>query len=406
MKKCLLFVLIVLLGLPLAAAAAGISGDCSNCHTMHNSQEGNFMVEAFSDTGELAKSAQLNQNLLRYDCLACHARGGEDNIFPGFGVTQTQIPQVYHTNADDLAGGNFAYISGTKGSGASDRKGHNVRDLFDNGDTNSASATYARPPGFPDYGGHRNNDPFGADFSNFTCAGAAGCHGTRNQVLDNGDKRVGIAAVTGAHHLSTDGLKNPNQMTSGDHNPTALAGGYRFIPGLKGAGNVEDRWQNASASSHNEYFGADVPLDLENVSCQACHVGGNPKTTSSAIQVPNQSMSGFCSTCHGDFHSAGDQGTSGAFLRHPSDFVIPDEREYAAYQDYNITAPVARPDLLTIGDINKVRPGTDMVMCLSCHVAHASDYEGMLRFDYATMTAGSLGPEDDRNGCLACHTNK
>ncbi len=47
--------------------------------------------------------------------------------------------------------------------------------------------------------------------------------------------------------------------------------------------------------------------------------------------------------------------------------------------------------------------GHDLVMCLSCHVAHGSDNAGMLRFDYADMVAGG---GTNTTGCFACHTTK
>ena len=99
-----------------------------------------------------------------------------------------------------------------------------------------------------------------------------------------------------------------------------------------------------------------------------------------------------------------DNGVSGAFLRHPSDYVIPNGTEYAAYTAYDLSAPVARPTLATASS-GTVTPGTDMVMCLSCHVAHGSDQDYLLRFDYSTMTAGS-GSDATTGGCLACHTTK
>jgi predicted CXXCH cytochrome family protein len=135
-------------------------------------------------------------------------------------------------------------------------------------------------------------------------------------------------------------------------------------------------------------------------------------TFDSTLKAPNQSMSGFCSSCHGNFHSSATEngnagryeynGTSGAFLRHPSDYVIPDSSEYAAYTVYNTSAPVARPDLAT-AVAGTVTPGVDMVMCLSCHQAHATPYDGMLRFDYEAIVAGTTTAKD---GCLACHTTK
>jgi len=129
----------------------------------------------------------------------------------------------------------------------------------------------------------------------------------------------------------------------------------------------------------------------------------------------NNSMSGFCSSCHGYFHSSGggdyvNNGVSGAFLRHPSDYIIPESGEYAAYDVYDPTAPVARNLAgITAGPSDVVAGGTDMVGCLSCHVAHGSANDYLLRFDYATMTAGGyadIATAQGAGGCLACHTEK
>jgi predicted CXXCH cytochrome family protein len=87
-----------------------------------------------------------------------------------------------------------------------------------------------------------------------------------------------------------------------------------------------------------------------------------------------------------------------------SDYALPSKTEYAAYTLYDPNAPIARTNL-TVADNSVVAPGsgTDVVACLSCHVAHGSDYAGMLRFDYATMIAGS---GENGTGCFVCHTTK
>ena len=75
-----------------------------------------------------------------------------------------------------------------------------------------------------------------------------------------------------------------------------------------------------------------------------------------------------------------------------------------AYTVYDPTAPVARTNL-TMADNSVVTPGggTDLVACLSCHAAHGSANEGMLRFDYADMIAGGGA---NTTGCFACHSTK
>jgi len=245
-----------------------------------------------------------------------------------------------------------------------------------------------------------------------------------------GTRRTGIAAISGAHHNSTDGAKtsdgyNTHAVDGSDpaiHDGATVAAGYRFIPGLKGYGNEAARWQNVDSASHNEYYGDAAGESVGDAAgCGTCHIqdnvnggDGSRAALGSTLRVPNNSMSGFCATCHGVFHSMGSEnGTSGAFLRHPSDWVIPNSGEYAAYTSYDITAPVARTSVLS-GASATVAPGTDLVMCLSCHEAHATPYDYMLRFNYTydgtgTMKAGAYidqATAQAEGGCLACHTTK
>jgi nitrate/TMAO reductase-like tetraheme cytochrome c subunit len=404
-----------------APSIAGIQGECSDCHTMHNSYSGE-PVAVQGVGGETQVGA--NQNLLKMDCVACHA---QDTEGPNIVVLEggSSVPQVYHGDTRDLAGGNFRHIA----DGAN-RKGHNVIDIFGVGDTENADS-FGSPPGMHNEAVHGQFfSPAGGTFANFTCAGSVGCHGTRNQAgatLDtkgntdpSDDEYVltarlsGIAAISGAHHNSYDGKKEPpaSVMSAGLHSGANVAASYRFILGLKGTGNVTARWQNLDSSSHNEYFSSVTPLE-STTTCEICHVEGGIKIaeqlfTEGKIRLPNQAMGEFCITCHGNFHSVGqasvlgNNGASGAFLRHPSDYVIPNRGEYADYTEYAITAPVARPTLYDAASTN-VAPGTDMVMCLSCHHAHASEHDGMLRFNYAAIVAGNT---TGNVGCLACHTTK
>jgi hypothetical protein len=455
-KRSMLLAGAAMLAMPAAAmAAGGITGHCADCHTMHNSEQG-AVVAKVGLAGTFTGTP--NQNLLKFDCIACHAQGATTNEKIVTLTGLSQVPQVYHTDpSGDLAGGNFAYISGTKtslqeDSPFGDRKGHNVIDLL------PVDADNVWAPG--------DIRTKHAMASRLTCAGVQGCHGTRaqnlygtgttaNYTLGTAAPRDGIAAISGAHHANYDGAKEPVQIEKGvnsEHDGSHVAASYRFLRGLKGYGNTTDRWQNLSATSHNEYFGVAggtgdyVNGDPTISGCNTCHVTGSTGArheADSTLRIPNQSMSGLCSTCHGVFHSSGtandivayngygpaafctdengnevapeldysnchgtgeNNGVSGAFLRHPSDFILPDAdyKEYLAYTAYELTAPVARDTVRTAAS-SLVEAGKDMVMCLSCHQAHATPYDAMLRFDYNVMVAGGgeLG-----QGCLACHTTK
>jgi predicted CXXCH cytochrome family protein len=415
---------------------------------MHASEEGLGAVML----GDGTMTRTPIQNLLKMDCIACHANnptaGQKKMTLPGGSV----VPQVMHGDSTgDLAAGNFRYIAEF-----GNRKGHNVTDLVD------AETDMSSPPGFRHVDAEIGAGGF--DVEKFTCAGSMGCHGYRGQVVNSTtiqcdflgyntayypdlvactaeelassgvttyNFRVGMSALSGfdgfpatsfksgAHHQSYDGLKNDG--FNPNYYDAPLANSYRFILMLRGYGNEIDRWENKDKDSHNEYIGGYDNTALGDIikstdfgttsSCGRCHIGQN--TVDSRVATPGATMSGFCVTCHGTFHSSGvTNGASGAFLRHPSDYVIPSEGEYANYNVYDVSAPVARPQstfVLGMTQSAVVTPGQDLVMCLSCHMAHASPYDFMLRFDYQKMTAGFYDSGTDAQGvggCLACHSEK
>jgi hypothetical protein len=431
----------------IAFASGGLVGDCYDCHTMHNSEGGLPVVDA--------GGAEGLPNLLRHDCIQCHANDPTGGTKLWTMAGGSVVPQVAHGGgADDLAGGNFTNAMGA----GNDRKGHNVIDLNPADGSNAGdpldTAEYGAPPGTAPaahYHGYSRSVftvNFATPFDAFTCAGARGCHGTRSQILEGStgdwdgntatantfelaERRTGIAAVSGAHHASYDGAKDATNYPEDEtayHDGQKVADGYRFIPGLKGYGNETTRWENVSASEHNEYYGNNsgtFGLAPEPTSgCGICHVQGHAggvnsrAAFNSTLRVPGNSMSGFCATCHGKFHSSGaggdyvENGVSGAFLRHPSDYVIPVTTEYGGYDTYDLSAPVARPTLYTAASDVVNQSGTvaeDMVMCLSCHEAHGTEYDYILRFDYTAMTAGGyadIPTATAEGGCLACHTTK
>jgi predicted CXXCH cytochrome family protein len=394
MKNKLLVMLAaaMFLALPMTALAK-INGECADCHTMHNSKAGAPMAQMSDGSGPSLTPFPV---LLISDCVGCHASGGADAIADFNG---SPVPQVFHTAANDLAGGNFAYIDGTKGAGADDRKGHNVVDIL------SADATLTGPPGMGRGATMTSMHTGSAAVPNtsFTCAGNDGCHGVRNRLAGqnvdgNGTnvKLQGLAAMTGAHHYNVDGQIDGTIAGADASDP---ASSYRFLNGAYGTEDAD--WQNTvSASDHNDYYGTNGSPFTG--SCTNCHAVGTSSSLTAVMTTPSHSISGYCATCHGTFHA--DTDASGSFVRHPTDYALPNKTEYAAYTAYDPTAPIARTNL-TVADNSVVTPGggTDVVACLSCHVAHGSDNAGMLRFDYATMIAGG---GENTTGCFVCHTTK
>ena len=363
---------VFLIAIPLVGVLVGtpeksypkIQGVCSNCHTMHNSQDGAPM--------NFDNSATPNEGLTRGTCYGCHAQGGSTaTVMMG----PDKVPQVMHGGANHLAGGNFGYITGVAGSGAADNKGHNIAALTGTDDTLHG------PPGFI-------HSDYWVNTETLSCASfRAGCHGVRRAT----QSIVPIIGIAGSHHENESGQLNA---------PTWPYDSYRFLNRVKGLESSD--WQeNATAANHNEYSATSSPLQLE--CATRCH------TTAGMVISRSGTISGFCATCHSQFHTLtntegfegiGDSITS-PFLRHPTDVSLPATGEYAAYTEYNLDAPVGR---LTVpaASSSVVTPGSDAVTCLSCHVAHASDYPDMLRWDYTTMIADGGGS----GGCFICHSTK
>ncbi|MDW7772474.1 MAG: cytochrome c3 family protein [Desulfobulbaceae bacterium] len=351
-------------------APARIQGSCSDCHTMHNSQDDDVMT--FDEPAP-------RENLLRGDCLGCHAM---DIGTPTYDLTTDKIPQVHHTGGIDLAAGNFRHIT-TSGN---QNRGHNIIDL------NGAETTLLYPPGLTAVSQHTNfwNNHIVSCVSR---EDTAGCHGLRQRIntLPEG--------ITGAHHNNTDGQLDQATVTGNS---------YRFLLGVKGYEDPD--WElTTGPGDHNEYYGRTTPIQL---GCGGAGSGNtNCHSSGGALVPPDGTMSQFCASCHGNFHTLANGDDVGIgpdavspFLRHPTDLALPTDGEYAAYISYNPEAPVARTAGVPGGPSSSVTPGTDAVMCLSCHRAHASEYPDMLRWDSTTIIAGQGTGNND--GCFVCHTTK
>ncbi|MFH1675144.1 MAG: cytochrome c3 family protein [Pseudomonadota bacterium] len=346
----LLALFLILPGRPVAK----VTGQCANCHTMHNSQNGTDVV-----------SGGPYGTLLVGNCVGCHTGTNTG------GTTDTgATPYVMGTSAptfgtDTLAGGNFWWVENV-----TDAKGHNVVTANDDGVLTSA-------PGV----------------STGSSCGTDSCHDNLNRVPSAESGKNGCQSC----HLNV--MHHANDGTGTKYVDTAAKGWYRFLSGhMGGAGigvkGIEDSgWgygATVGGTNHNEYLG-----------------NAAAKTSSGGFSACGNTTTGFCTGCHGNFHIENDSADgSGNWSRHPSDAVIPNSGEYASIStNYNPNVPVARPAGFTWADgsSSSATPGTDMVMCLSCHVAHGSPYDDLLRWDYSAMNAGG---GDNNTGCFVCHTNK
>lgn len=361
--KCLIALFLILFLFPLPAQAK-VSGPCSNCHTMHNSQDGShmqYLAVGESDTGP--KNA-----LLRGSCLGCHSATDATTYVDsvtGAPIVFNSVEPTYNS-AKGLAAGNFFYMQNP----ANDAMGHNIF-------PSNPESTLTVAPG-----------------KSVGCSGNNSCHiefdsTTGPPFFGLEIKRQGC---TKCHMMGSEPPRNYHHADdSGDVVDSAAQGWYRFLAGHSGAtglgvtGIEDDDWEFETSTDHNEYLG---------ISANKLGAGG--------FQAIGNTMTAYCTGCHGNFHWEDSTAVGvSPWVRHPSDSILPNSGEYSAYTSYDPLVPVARPDLSGYGGTssNTINPGTDFVMCLSCHRAHASPYFKMMRWDYKNWPGGT-------SGCTRCHSYK
>jgi len=274
-------------------------------------------------------------------CVNCHSGPGAETIMELAGL---RVPVVYSlaSTTDELAGGNFHSVSLSGG----DRSGHNVSGIAAEDAKNGFE-----PPGYdremdPSLIGYDRNRPL-------FCAGSNGCHGDRNI-------RDPLEAILGTHHAVDRPLDGKTTAKSYRYlKNTALVNG---VFGLE-----DDDWERTrSATDHNEY---------------------------------SPSINEFCTSCHGDLHGSR-AGSEGVWFRHPTGIPLPKRGEYLGYEIYSTNAPVGRAKVPNAPSA-EVEAGSDIVICLSCHLAHSGHYGSILRWDYDNIFAGK-----GEGGCFICHTSK
>lgn len=341
--------IVILLSL-VVAVQARVTGVCVNCHTMHNSQDG----LAITETGT------PNPALLLADCIGCHTGQNDGSNITPF-VFDTVAPQYKATGSEPdsntLAGGNFYWMASI-----GDSRGHNVFGLA------APDATLSLPPGGD-----------GTFNSQLRCAGSMGCHGRQ-------DISTQIIAMKGTHHY-----KDHSIFQDG----STLARSYRFLDTTQGFEDPDYEF-HPDYQHHNKYYGVDRTTE------------SNPALGTISAQ---------CARCHTYFHNGAESvapsstfGT-GVWIRHPTDFNMgsaTSSNEYRGYNGgsgtgntYSVISPVASADIsTTINSTIYTRTDDSVVMCLSCHRAHGTPYNGMLRWNYKAWPGGGF------NGCAVCHSSK
>ena len=335
---------------------------CSNCHTMHSSQNGQIL------------SSGVNEALLMNDCKGCHTTVSPPSSTPDLPYVIYGSAPTYNFDGskNTLAGGNFYWVSDS--GGASYKTGHNVYGI-------SGSDTTLSPPGFNSSYTDKDGNVLGNNGSwdkQLRCAGAYGCHGKH----DSNSGTNEIKAILGAHHADDSTVDG-----------STVGKSFRFLYGIKGTEDSD--WEyTVSSSDHNGYYAVD-------------RAGGT---------FPDKSSINYlCAECHGDFHSSTSiGGTSSPWLRHPIDYDLNNvsSGEYSGYPKPSYFSSVSSQyqyftDVPLGNDTGSVKStvlqssNDAIILCISCHRAHGSPYKYILRWDYVNWPNGSL-----KNGCFACHSAK
>jgi predicted CXXCH cytochrome family protein len=344
MKK-LNLMMVLALSIMLIIATAGISqaavqGPCSNCHTMHNSQDG---------AANTLDGGPVNDFLTVGSCLGCH----------GDGTLATGAPDVFGAEGVDMcAGGTFDDTQFPDNTYV-----HNVTDITWTGDhVEDLTVTPGLDAG--EAGQLGTVLP-----SNLSCAGVTGCHGDHDAT-----KTTSAEGIKGYHHGST--AYRYCQIGTGAGTP------------IDGIGSPDWEAGGATTTNHNVY-----------------------------VADKDDGISAFCAQCHGDFHNeaatTGDTGGSSPFDRHPTDNLLASATGWDlsrvtidhnanpfAFLRSDITAQGLDYDTLYATTWTGTLDGLARVACVSCHRAHGSPYQDILRFSYATQQAGSTTVS---TGCLGCH---
>ncbi len=367
-KKALLFSIVAVTSVCLVPSFvnAKAEGVCSDCHTMHNSQDGDTMFGDATAYGALTNGG----------CVGCHTGTNDGGNIP-YVMSSTADYGTNGIDGDTLAGGNFRWVSE-----GSDTMGHNVLGIVTGQDPNMPSFA---PPGWNDtFTDERNNAISDDDWATqLNCAGANGCHGDHTATND-------WDAVSGSHHADDSAILG-----------TSVANSFRFLDGILGLEDSDWEFQPNAASEHNQYFGVDKTSDL---------LDGT---------TDKQTISYLCAQCHGNFHSgAGNLGAvdvdavvESPWIRHPTDYDMGNVQakdDYKGYgvegvHTYNLVAPVGSEVVTAVLGTVYNSAGDAIVTCISCHRAHGTPNDDLLRWNYDTCNSGT---DNSLCGCFECHTTK
>jgi len=365
---------------------------CESCHTMHNSYMqgamaglGSSTVGAYGTANPLASK----QYLLRGSdpsstCLNCHesSSAGSFHVSTPLATVNAQASQAPIQMGP---AGDFAWVkvstTGTSTTSTPDRHGHNII-AADFGYVADATNIVAPGSGGTGYAGAQLN-----------CVSCHNPHSNWRRIDENGTLSNGGLPIIGSGSYDTSIVPTAGK--------TAV-GVYRFLGGT-----------GYAPKSYSLFpFTNQVPMAV------APSIYNRSEATSDTAVAYGSGMSLWCVNCHPQMNGVV-YNPGGSGHPHPTDRQIgPYSTYYIAYiktgnltgngvtsGGYSSLVPVERDgDAATITALktiatdtayaaNKISvSGNSEVFCLTCHRAHASGFQSMMRWDMQeamTDTAGN-----------------
>lgn len=400
---------------------------CTDCHTLHNSDGGARIAGNKAQAGATDWAPGPFRELLKKGdwtdmCLSCHKQGYNTSATADLvGVENTgwTAPIVMTVDGVDPAGaslpaGDFYY------SNLDPKKGHNP--AFTKGSL--AAATAKLMAADPTLGSTPPGGTIGdGEWSCHSCHGMhsrfSGSYTAYRQIK----RTVNGILLTGKTTTAAAGVET---YTGAAENTAA---GYEAILS-NSRGDIQGTNYVNVRKDGNPLEGADLLADYGDTN-KNVYRGG---------------FSSFCAACHGDFHGGnGETRTadnantrqSGAWVRHPTNVAMNEVGSKYGIATYKVVVtnaqgtnpnpvgydwkyPLIQPDAdftvkSTVASATDplTAIGASRLACLTCHKAHASQYENMVRWDanaHSFIAAGATDFEGEASngdnpayGCGKCH---
>jgi len=347
------------IGTTASAFHSGGVAECGGCHSMHSPAAGGTYLLVGTDQSSA--------------CLTCHEHAGDTG------------PSSYHisTAPADMPAG-VAPLQRTPGGDFGWLKKlytFTVRGTVNTDD----GATFGHDITAADFGySGRSNNPAGAPGGSFPTNQLAcnSCHDPHGQFRRLSD---GTIAKTGAPIIGSGSYSTSAEPAAGQ-----AVGVYRL---LAGAGYTKDgvTFTGVPAAKAPSSYNQTEASTQTRVAYGVATTGGHA------------SWGNWCGTCHPGMHSSGnyvhpiDQNISGGTITNYNTYVKSGDMTGSAATAFSSLVPFASgtSDYATLAtNVSSTAgpTGGDQVTCLSCHRAHASGFEYMLRWEqeYEFITKNSV----------------